>query len=285
LLYVLVAEFNLRPYVFHIDNGWDMPFATRNMKRLCDCLYVPLHHIELDTALVYDIQRAFLLSGVPDCDVASDHIIRAVYYDLCDELSCRYAVIGTNYRTETHGVRAWSQGHADWTYIQQIHRRFGTRPTAIPHYSVWRLLWHRLTRRPRMIPLLNYLDYRRATALETLQTFCGYESYRGKHGENRFTRWFQGMYLPERFGYDKRKCHLSNLVCAGELTRDEALRQLQVDPYDPDHMMEDTAEVGIRLNISHHEFVKLLEQPIKTYNDYPHSRLLTALIRLRGVVR
>jgi len=285
LLYVMVAEFALRPFVFHVDNAWDTPIARANIQRLCTALELDLHTIPLDPDLVYDIQRAFIVSGVPDCDIASDHIIQAVYWDLARTRRISSLIYGVNYRTETHGVRAWSQGHADWTYIQGIHQRFGTRPTAIPHYSVWWLLWQRLTKQYAMIPLLNYVDYHRDHALDILQTFCGYEPYGGKHGENVFTRWFQGYYLPTRFGYDKRKSHLSNLICAGELSRDEVVQQLQQVPYDSALMSRDTAEICHRLKLSNHDFVSTVYAVPKTYDDYPHSRLLTLMVKAKQWVK
>jgi len=254
------------------------------MQRLCRALNVKLHNIPLDLELVYDIQRAFLFSGVPDVDIASDHIIQATYLDLARDLKLTYLLYGVNYRTETHGVRAWSQGHADWTYIKGIHRRFGTQPTVIPHYAMWRLLWHRLIKTPKLIPLLNYLEYYPAQAMQRLHKFCGYEPYGGKHGENAFTRWFQGMYLPARFGYDKRKCHLSNLVCAGEYTRDEALQQLQEIPYDSEVMADDTGQVMNHLDITPAEWKWIICQPVKRYEDYPRDRLLPLLIWLRRMI-
>lgn len=45
----------------------------------------------------------------------------------------------------------------------------------------------------------------------------GWRDYGGKHYESFFTRFFQAYYLPMKFGYDKRKAHLSSLIVTRQL--------------------------------------------------------------------
>ncbi|MGI6665310.1 MAG: phosphoadenosine phosphosulfate reductase family protein [Christensenellaceae bacterium] len=48
LLHLAVKEFGLRPFVFHVDAGWDLPVAVTNIHKLCDKLDVKLHIETMD---------------------------------------------------------------------------------------------------------------------------------------------------------------------------------------------------------------------------------------------
>ena len=59
----------------------------------------------------------------------------------------------------------------------------------------------------------------------------GYRSYPYKHYESIFTRFYQGYILPTKFGIDKRRMHLSSLICSGQMTRERAHELLAQSPY------------------------------------------------------
>ena len=58
-----------------------------------------------------------------------------------------------------------------------------------------------------------------------------YRPYPYKHYESVFTRFYQAYILPKKFGVDKRKLHLSNLIISKEITREQALINLQKETY------------------------------------------------------
>ena len=66
--------------------------------------------------------------------------------------------------------------------------------------------------------------------MQTLERELGWKYYGWKHYESIYTRFYQGYILPKKFGYDKRKSHLSSLICSGEMTREEALEELKKEP-------------------------------------------------------
>jgi hypothetical protein len=107
----------------------------------------------------------------------------------------------------------------------------------------------------------------------------GYKPYGRKHGESLFTRFFQNHYLPTRFGYDKRRPHLSGLVLSGQLTRDEALHQLEEPLYDASELDRDIDFVAKKLRLSRAEFLELLEVPVHEYEDFPNQ------LRLYGAMK
>jgi hypothetical protein len=74
---------------------------------------------------------------------------------------------------------------------------------------------------------LNYMVYNKADALRNLKKKVRYKEYGRKHCESIFTKFFQNYYLPTKFGYDKRRPHLSSMILSGQLSRSEALRELE----------------------------------------------------------
>lgn len=105
----------------------------------------------------------------------------------------------------------------------------------------------------------------------------GWTKYANKHYENVFTRFFEGYYLPHKFGFDTRKNVASNEILAGTLTREEALKRLEQPPYDPDQMEQDKEYVAKKLGISVEEFDEIIEGPNHTPNDYKNSMWMIKL--------
>jgi hypothetical protein len=228
----------------------------------------------LDWEEFSDLQVASLRASTPDSEIPSDHAIWAVLTNLAKRLGVRYIVSGFNVRTETHLPRAWSQGHFDWKYIRSVHRMFGKRPLkSFPHIGL--LAYYRGLLSQQRVDLLNYLEYNRLEAMKLLERELGWRYYGAKHHESIYTRFYQGYILPEKFGYDKRRCHLSSLVCSGETTRAEALRELEQPTYAPAMQEEDREYVSKKLGLSHGEFDSILSAPKRSYWDYPsYGRVL-----------
>ncbi len=105
--------------------------------------------------------------------------------------------------------KSWSQGHMDWKYIESVHRRFGTiELKTYPHVDFW--TYHLYFFTQKWVLLLNYVDYHKKEAIKILERELGWRYYGGKHFESIYTRFYQGYILPKKFGYDKRKSHLSS---------------------------------------------------------------------------
>jgi hypothetical protein len=120
-----------------------------------------------------------------------------------------------------------------------------------------------------------------------LRDRLGWRSYGGKHHESIYTRWFQGYLLPTKFGIDKRVGHLSDLIKAGQMGREEALVELAKPTYDPALQAEDTLYVRKKLGFSEEAFAALLAAPVRSFRDYRNSFdqvqfLRRTIDRLRG---
>ncbi|MEW6083532.1 MAG: N-acetyl sugar amidotransferase [Chloroflexota bacterium] len=264
----LVKKMGLRPLAVHMDNGWDSELAVKNIEETLKRLGIDLHTEVLDWEEFKSLQVAFLKSSTPDSEIPSDHAIWAVLGDLADTLKVKYIVSGFNVRTETHLPRAWSQGHFDWKYIRSVHRLFGRgKLKTFPHIGFFtyyrRLLTH------RRVDILNYIDFNKAEAMKMLEQELGWRYYGGKHYESIYTRFYQGYILPTKFGYDKRRSHLSSLICSGEITREAALKELDKPTYQPSMQEEDREYVVKKLGLTDDEFEAILNAPKKTFWDYP----------------
>jgi hypothetical protein len=116
--------------------------------------------------------------------------------------------------------------------------------------------------------LLDLVPYRKAEAKTLLESRFGWRDYGGKHYESTFTRFYQGYILPRKFGVDKRKAHLSNLICSGQMTREEALAELALPTYDPRQQVEDKQYVAKKLGFSDDEFERILQLPNRSHGEF-----------------
>lgn len=170
-----------------------------------------------------------------------------------------------------------------------IHKKFGkVELKTFPLCNIWKYrIWYRYFLGMRRRFPLDYVVYDKAEAEELLHEKFGWTKYANKHYENVFTRFFEGYYLPHKFGYDTRKNVLSNEILVGTMTRDEALKILERPPYDPEQAELDKAYVAKKLGITTEEFDEIINQPNKTPADYKNSmwmlRLSVLISRLLGI--
>lgn len=268
-----VAKLGLRPLAVHLDNGWNSEQAVRNIERALATLRVDLFTHVLDWEEFRDLQVAFLRASTPDGEVPTDHAIMALLYRMASRYGVRYIVDGRNLTTEGILPPSWSQGHGDWKYIRSVHRRFGTRRLRnYPHFGITELGVYSVLKRLKTVSILNYVPYVKADAMATIGRELGWEYYGGKHYESVYTRFYQGYVLPEKFGIDKRRAHLSTLICSGQVTRDKALEELKAPVYPAGLLDQDRRFVLKKLELSEAEFSAIMRLPPRTFWDYPSYR-------------
>jgi N-acetyl sugar amidotransferase len=264
-------ELGLRPLAIHVDNGWNSEKAVGNIKRILDPLQIDLHTVVLNWKEFRELQLAFLRASTPDSEIPSDHAIVASFFNATSDHRVGYYLNGINFRTEGIHVRAWSQGHGDRRYIQSVYRQFTRkRLKHFPLIPVTTLVRSIVMHRPKAVYLLDYLDYHKQETKQLLQEKYGWEDYGGKHYESVYTRFYQGWILPHKFGYDKRRMHLSTLVCSGQMTRDQALAEIAAPAYPQEWVEPDKAFLVKKLGISREEFDAIMAAPRRRYRDYPN---------------
>lgn len=175
----------------------------------------------------------------------------------------------------------WMYYQSDSTQIRDIHRRFGTRP--LRRFPMTSILWHKLylphVKGIRVARLLDFVPYEKGKAIELLEQRFGWQRYPQKHFESRFTRFYEGYWLPERFGYDTRKVQYSSLILTVQMTREEALDKLREPPLDPDVARQEFDFVARKLNVPRSELMEYFKAPKRTYRDYRSQQQIYAVGR------
>ena len=129
------------------------------------------------------------------------------------------------------------------------------------------------------------IPYHKEEAIAELEKKFGWQQYANKHYENIFTRFYEGYWLPKKFGYDKRKCYFSSLILTEQMTREEALEKLAQQPYDEKIAMQDLDYIVEKLDLSKEEFLELMKGENKTFRDYKNSeKILKSAIRLAMLI-
>jgi len=256
----LLGEHGIRPLVVHFDNGWNNELAVSNIERMIGELGLELQTFVMDWAEFRDLQRAYFKASVLDLEVPTDLMIFGALYQLAARHRIKYIISGNNFATEWLLPRAWYYRKFDLANLRGIHARFGERPlTRLPALGVWQFAYYQLVRGIVDVKLLDLVpDYNKAAAKRLLAERYGWRDYGGKHYESIFTRFYQGYILPRKFGIDKRRAHLSNLILSGEITRDQALAELQQPTYDERLQQHDKAYVAKKLGFAENEFEDLL---------------------------
>lgn len=277
----------LRPLAVHFDNGWNSELAVKNIENVLKKLGMELFTYVVDWEEFRDLQLSFLKASVPDAEIPTDHGIWALLFQTAARFGVKYVVTGTNISTESILPRSWTYYVTDWTYIRGIHRQFGTRPLhTFPNATMWQFMYDLLIRRIRTVSILNCIPYSKREAVAVLERELGWRNYAGKHHESIYTRFFQEYILPVKFGIDKRRAHLSSLLHSGQMTRDEALAELQNPPGDPAQLREDLIYVTKKFDLDIAGFERLMALPRRCYRDYPNeSRRYERIRRLMGVLQ
>ncbi|WP_300329242.1 N-acetyl sugar amidotransferase [Accumulibacter sp.] len=292
LLHLVVTEFRLRPLVFHVDGGWNTDIAVSNIQSLIKGLGLDLYTEVINWEEMKDLQLAFFKAGVPHLDIPQDHAFVATLYHFANQHGIKYILNGGNFATEcVRNPLEWLYYGTDMTQIRDIHGRFGSR--ALKTYPFSSILFHKFYLRylkgVQVVKPLNYLPYTKALAAEVLAQAYGWRPYPQKHFESRFTRFYEGYWLPTRFGYDTRRVQYSSLILTGQMTRDEALEKLAAPAYDPATIDEDFEYIASKLGISAAELRQYHTMPLKTYRDYANQEWLFDLgaktLHLLGIER
>ena len=271
LTYIAKEQLGLRPLVFHVDAGWNSQEAVNNIERLVDALGLDLYTEVIDWEEMRDLQLAFFKSGVPHIDTPQDHAFFATMYKFAEEHKVSYILTGANYSTECiRNPIEWMYYQSDSIQLRDIHRQFGTRPLRnFPTTSILRhKIWLPYIKGIQVVRPLNNVPYHKTDAMNLLVEKFGWQPYPQKHFESRFTRFYEGYWLPTKFGYDTRRVQFSSLIVTGQMTRDEALERLKTPALDDATVRQEFEYVANKLGITVAELQGYLDGPNRTFRDF-----------------
>lgn len=286
LLHLAVTQWGLRPFVFHIDAGWNLPIAEINIRRITDKLGVELHVGKMDWNEMREMQLAWFRTGLSSLDVPQDHAFIAMVDKYSQELGVKYILNGYNIATEIVADPAsWEKGGGptgDSVFMKDVIRKYCKIP--IKKYTFTNGFKHKFfipyVKGVKTVTPLNYVPFTKKEMIQTLVDEYGYEPYKQKHFEDLLTKFLSGWWLPTRFGYDIRRAQLSSLVVTGQMSREEALKILEEPPLTEAESKELFIEVAKRLEITEEELMAYHKLPKCTEHFKSQQKLYNAGIRL-----
>ena len=271
LLYLAVEKMGLRPLVFHVDAGWNSQEAVNNIQRMVDGLGLDLYTEVINWEEIKDLQLSFFKSGVSHIDTPQDHAFFATMYKFASKHGIKNILTGGNYSTEcTRNPLEWMYYQSDSRQLKDIHNKFGQQP--LKTYPVTNILWHKIylpyIKGIKLTRPLDYMKYDKEEATKLLEEKFGYQRYPQKHFESRFTRFYEGYWLPQKFGYDTRKVQFSSLILTGQMTREDALEEIKQPAMTDEQVRQEFEYIANKLGISTTELQSYFDAPNKTYKDY-----------------
>lgn len=292
LLHKVVVDFGLRPLVFHVDGGWNSEIAVNNINAMIDKLGLDLYTEVINWEEMKDFQLSYFKAGVANIDVPQDHAFVATLYNFADKHRIKYIMNGGNISTEcVRNPLEWLYYGTDMSQINDIRKKFGTiKLKTYPFSSVFRhKIYLKYVRRVNVIKPLDFMPYIKSEAMSFLEKEYGWKPYPQKHFESRFTKFYEGYWLPKKFGYDTRKVQYSSLILTEQLKRDDALEALKKPAIPDEEAAHEFEYIAKKLNISTNELQMYFDQENKTYRDYKNQlRIFNAgakILKIFGMER
>jgi len=272
---LLVKQLGLRPLAVHLDNGWNSELAVMNVENVITKLGFDLFTLVVNWEEFKDIQLAYLRASVVDIEIVSDHAIFSTMYKLAKEKNIGYIISGTNVVTEHIMPPSWLYSKMDFRNLKDIHDQFGKRKLkTYPTFDFKKYVYYSAMLQLKPVSILNYVPYNKQKVKEIITKELNWRDYGGKHYESVFTKFYQAYILPYKFHIDKRKAHLSTLICSGQMTKAEALEELAKPIYDPDQLLADKEYVLKKFGLSEMEFEDIMKLPVRKHSEFKTDKKL-----------
>lgn len=274
-------KWGLRILAVHIDDGYDTEISKANIQKLCAAAHIDLRVIKPDQEQFNDLLLAYMKAGVPNLAIPQDNILFAFLYDTIRKEGIKYFLSGGNFALENILQKDGVFNSMDTLNIKDIHKKFAEKKmNKLKFISSYRKYFDQKTGKIIELRPLNWIDYNRDRAFQELSDFCGFTYYGKKHLENILTAFVQLYWLPGKFNYDKRRSHLSSMIVSGQMTREEALREL-AEPLCDEQMMADYIRIiKENLGLSDIEFTALMQAETHQHEDYRVDRLAEFIRKL-----
>lgn len=280
---ILAHQYNLNLLVVHLNNGWNTEIADKNIRALLD--YTNYDYIEITPNFqeFLEIQKAYIRSGVVNIEIPTDLSLKAVVYKTAKKHKIPFLFQGNNLASEGFMVSSWGHPNDDLRNMKDIlrhHCSVKIKTVPIISYFTYAKLYNKIQR----IEPLNYINYNPIEARKELEKEVkGWRDYGEKHYESLWTKFYQAYILPKKYNIDKRKMHYSSLVCAGILTREEALAKLQEPCYPESELKNELPIITEKFGLSANDFLNFIfEAPIRDHSFYKtdkFTRMFVTLIR------
>src|SRR5690554_531721 len=273
------SQHGLRILGVHLDNGWNSPIANQNIENIARKLGVEYERVILNWEEFNDLQISFLKAAVPEAETPTDNAIIAVLHKVANKHGIKHIISGGNFATEGILPKNWHYNAKDMKYLNAIQKKFGTlKLKKNPYFGFQTEMYYKLVKGIKMVCLLNTVDYAKDEAMELLKEKLAWQYYGGKHYESVYTVFIQSYYLPKKFNIDYRRATFSSQICTKDITREEALEELQQPSYSEMKVEEEKVLIAKKLGLSLEEFNSILDREAKWYTDYPNSERFLKIV-------
>ncbi len=276
----LCKEFGLRPLLIHMDNGWDTEISVKNIKTMVEKLGFDYVSYVLDWQEFREIQLAFLKSSIVDLEMPTDIAIPASIYKTAIKHNIKFILPGGNYTAE--GILPLQMGYhtyKDMKLYRHIVKKYSSvRLKTVPTFGLLKEVYYKFVKNIKKAYPLNYIPFDKDKAREFLMTTYGWENYGGKHHESKITAFWQSYAMPVKYNMDYRRTTFASQICCDQITREEALEQLKGPSYDENKIKEDKKYIAKKYGITEEELEKYLNNPPKTYVDFPNNKNLISFV-------
>lgn len=252
---LIAKEYGLRPLLVHFDNGWNSEIAIKNIENIVNKTGFDLYTYVINWEEFKDLQIAYFKASVIDIEVPTDQLIFASLYKIAYERNIKYILSGNNIRTEAVLPADWCfPNKLDYTNLYNIHQKYGKiKLKNFPKLGIIQRNSYYLSG-IRQVAFFDKLDFDVTYVKGKLISEFNYQIYPCKHYESVFTRFYQGYILPKKFNVDKRKAHLSSMICSNQITKLEAKEELNNPPYPENEQRNDKEYVLKKWEMSEGEF-------------------------------
>lgn len=271
----IAKNMGLRVLCVHFDNGWNSELAVKNIENIVSKLNFELETYVINWNEFKDLQLAYFKANVIDIEALTDHAIFGTIYKIAAKNNIKYILSGNNVVTESLLPAHWIFSKGDYVNIKDIHKKYGTIPLkTYPFFSLKEKHYYQRVKGIQTVDLLNLIPYNKFDVKNIIIDKLNWKDYGGKHYESVFTRFYQGYILPQKFGIDKRKAHLSNLICSGQITKEQALEELEQPMYNKDQCVEDKEFLLKKLEFSEQEFTDYINAPRREHTEFKTEQSL-----------
>lgn len=269
-------KWGLKVLAVHIDDGYDTEISKSNLSKLISATGFDYEVVKPDPIQYNSLILAYMKAGVPNIAVPQDNILFAFLYKKMQEHHIKYFLSGANFALECILQRGNTHTPYDVENLMDIHKKFGQEP-------IDKLIFLSTKQRCENDSLLglksprplDFIDYNRDRAFRELKDFCGFEYYGRKHLENVLTAFAQLYWFPKKFGVDKRTSHLSSMIVSGQMTREEALKEIDEPLYDEQQMQNYISIIKQNMNMSDKEFEEIMAAPAHQHEDFKVERYIS----------
>ena len=289
--YIVKEVMKLKPLIFHVDAGWNTEQAVSNIEKLINVLNLDLYTEVINWEEMKDLQVAFLKSQIPDQDLPQDFAFFSALYKFARKNKIKYIFTGSNISTECcREPEEWGGFLGiDTLLVKDIHKKFGSvRLKTFPLVDIFKYkIYYKYFLGMQIYKPLDLVPFVKNDAEKLLKEKFGWEKFKHKHHESRFTRFYEDFWLPKKFGFEKRRAHFSSLILTNQMSREEALVRISKPEMDDQFIKQEFEYIANKLDLTVNQLQEIFDGENKTFRNYRNKQKIigfgTKILRVLGL--